>query len=127
MPGTSSFVLANSALALFSSARALHKAAAFALGLRGRVPEPARVDRLRPSRGRRTTASLTPRAWRCSRRFVGKGFLHASVFPHDGHWPRTVQSMPLYYAAHLDWFHRYLGGEASRYSPERLVRGRAFE
>ena len=49
------------------------------------------------------------------------------VFPHDGHWPRTVQSMPLYYAAHLDWFHRYLGGEASRYSPERLVRGRAFE
>jgi len=49
------------------------------------------------------------------------------VFPHDGHWPRTVQSMPLYYAAHLDWFRRYLGGEASRYSPESLVRGRAFE
>jgi dipeptidyl aminopeptidase/acylaminoacyl peptidase len=47
------------------------------------------------------------------------------VFPNDGHWPRWVNSMPLYYAAHLDWFHRYLGGEPSRYDPEMMVRGQA--
>lgn len=49
------------------------------------------------------------------------------VFPNDGHWPSHVRSMPLYYAAHLDWFHRYLGGEPSPYDPEALVRGTAFE
>jgi dipeptidyl aminopeptidase/acylaminoacyl peptidase len=49
------------------------------------------------------------------------------VFPNDGHWPSTVRSMPLYYAAHLDWFHRYLGGEPSRYDPEQMIRGTAFD
>ena len=34
--------------------------------------------------------------------------------------------MPLYYAAHLDWFHRYLGGKASPYAVEDLVSGAAF-
>ncbi|MCA9705248.1 MAG: S9 family peptidase [Myxococcales bacterium] len=48
------------------------------------------------------------------------------VFPHDGHWPSHVRSMPLYYAAHLDWFHRYLGGAASPYDLEAMIRGRAF-
>lgn len=48
------------------------------------------------------------------------------VFPNDGHWPSYVKSMPLYYAAHLDWFHRYLGGEPSPWSPQDMVRGRAF-
>ncbi len=48
------------------------------------------------------------------------------VFPNDGHWPSHVRSMPLYYAAHLDWFHRYLGGQASPYDLEALIRGRAF-
>ena len=48
------------------------------------------------------------------------------VFPDDGHWPSHVRSMPLYYAAHLDWFHRYLGGAASPYDLEAMVRGRAF-
>ncbi len=47
------------------------------------------------------------------------------VFPGDGHWPSYVRSMPLYYAAHLDWFHRYLGGEPSPYDLEAMVRGRA--
>ena len=49
------------------------------------------------------------------------------VFPDDGHWPRFVKSMPLYYAAHLDWFHRYLGGEPSAYDPVQMIRGRAFK
>lgn len=48
------------------------------------------------------------------------------VFPHDGHWPSHVRSMPLYYAAHLDWFHRYLGGKPSPYPLDALIRGRAF-
>jgi len=30
--------------------------------------------------------------------------------------------MPLYYAAHLDWFHRYLGGEPSPYDVDKLVK-----
>lgn len=49
------------------------------------------------------------------------------VFPNDGHWPSHVRSMPLYYAAHLDWFHRYLGGKPSPYDLEALVRGRAHD
>ncbi len=48
------------------------------------------------------------------------------VFPNDGHWPSHVRSMPLYYAAHLDWFHRYLGGGSSPYDIEALVEGTAF-
>ncbi len=34
------------------------------------------------------------------------------VFPNAGHWPGW-QEMMFYYAQHLDWFHRYLGGEPS--------------
>jgi len=49
------------------------------------------------------------------------------VFPNDGHWPNHVRSMPLYYAAHLDWFHRYLGGKKSPYAIDALVEGTAFE
>ncbi len=48
------------------------------------------------------------------------------VFPNDGHWPNHVRSMPLYYAAHLDWFHRYLGGKPSPYDIEALVAGTVF-
>ena len=33
------------------------------------------------------------------------------VLKYDGHWPSNLKSMPLYYNAHLDWFHRYLGAE----------------
>jgi len=49
------------------------------------------------------------------------------VFENDGHWPDRVKSMPLYYAAHLDWFHRFLGGGPSPYDVEKMVRGTAFE
>ena len=49
------------------------------------------------------------------------------VFPNDGHWPSYVGSMPLYYAAHLDWFHKYLGGAPSPYDIQQMVRGRAFK
>jgi hypothetical protein len=34
--------------------------------------------------------------------------------------------MSLYYTAHLDWFHRYLGGSAAPWDPKELVKGGAF-
>lgn len=44
------------------------------------------------------------------------------VFPNDGHWPSGVKSMPLYYNAHLDWFHKYLGGDPAPYDMEKMLR-----
>ena len=32
------------------------------------------------------------------------------VFPNAGHWPSWYE-MALYYTAHLEWFHKYLGGD----------------
>jgi dipeptidyl aminopeptidase/acylaminoacyl peptidase len=48
------------------------------------------------------------------------------VFPNAGHWP-AWHEMAIYYDAHLDWFHRYLGGGAAPYKVEDMVRGTAFE
>jgi len=47
------------------------------------------------------------------------------VFEKAGHWPSAYE-MSLYYAAHLDWFHRYLGGGASPWDPRELARGGTF-
>jgi dipeptidyl aminopeptidase/acylaminoacyl peptidase len=49
------------------------------------------------------------------------------VFEDDGHWPSGVKSMPFYYNAHLDWFHRYLGGPPAPYDMENMLRNRAFD
>lgn len=49
------------------------------------------------------------------------------VFPNDGHWPSSVKSMPLYYNAHLDWFHKYLGGEPAPYDMTKMVRNQAIK
>jgi dipeptidyl aminopeptidase/acylaminoacyl peptidase len=48
------------------------------------------------------------------------------VFKNDGHWPNAVKSMPFYYNAHLDWFHRYLGGPAAPYDMKKMLRNQAF-
>jgi dipeptidyl aminopeptidase/acylaminoacyl peptidase len=48
------------------------------------------------------------------------------VFKNDGHWPNFVKSMPLYYAAHLDWFSRWLGGGGSPWPIEKMVRNMAW-
>jgi len=48
------------------------------------------------------------------------------VFKNDGHWPNYVKSMPLYYNAHLDWFHKYLGGDPAPYDMKKMIRNRAF-
>ncbi len=49
------------------------------------------------------------------------------VFENDGHWPGGVTSMPLYYNAHLDWFHRYLGGPPAPYDMQKMWRNQAFQ
>lgn len=49
------------------------------------------------------------------------------VFKNDGHWPAGLRSMPLYYNAHLEWFHKYLGGEPAPYDTETMRRNLAFE
>jgi dipeptidyl aminopeptidase/acylaminoacyl peptidase len=49
------------------------------------------------------------------------------VFPNDGHWPSGVKSMPLYYNAHLDWFHKYLGGEPAPYDMTKMIRNQSFK
>ena len=48
------------------------------------------------------------------------------ILKNDGHWPNMVKSMPLYYDAHLDWFHRYLGGDPAPYAVEKMVKNQAF-
>ncbi len=42
------------------------------------------------------------------------------VFENGSHWPGWYD-MVLYYSAHLDWFHRYLGGAPSPYDPKALA------
>jgi len=49
------------------------------------------------------------------------------VFKNDGHWPDYLRSMPLYYNAHLYWFHKYLGGEPAPFNMEDLIRNRIFK
>ncbi len=49
------------------------------------------------------------------------------IFKNDGHWPNYVKSMPVYYNAHLEWFHKYLGGGPAPYSTEKLIRNLQFE
>ena len=49
------------------------------------------------------------------------------VFPNDGHWPSGVKSMPLYYNAHLDWFHTYLGGDPAPYDMTKMIRNQAIK
>jgi len=48
------------------------------------------------------------------------------IFKNDGHWPNVIKSMPLYYDAHLDWFHRYLGGKPAPYDVKKMVENQAF-
>lgn len=48
------------------------------------------------------------------------------VLKNDGHWPDNIKSMPLYYDAHLDWFHKYLGGDPAPYDVEKLIKNQVF-
>jgi dipeptidyl aminopeptidase/acylaminoacyl peptidase len=44
------------------------------------------------------------------------------IFDNDGHWPSGLKSMPLYYNAHLEWFHKYLGGTPAPWDSKKMVR-----
>lgn len=47
------------------------------------------------------------------------------VYPGAGHWPGWKE-MAFYYNAHLDWFHKWLGGGAAPWDVEEMARNRAF-
>jgi dipeptidyl aminopeptidase/acylaminoacyl peptidase len=49
------------------------------------------------------------------------------IFENDGHWPSHLKSMPLYYNAHLEWFHKYLGGEPAPWDSKKMVTNTVFE
>ncbi len=49
------------------------------------------------------------------------------IFKNDGHHPDFVKSMPLYYNAHLEWFHKYLGGAPAPYNSKDLVKNIVFK
>ncbi|MBK5260073.1 MAG: S9 family peptidase [Thermoanaerobaculia bacterium] len=48
------------------------------------------------------------------------------IFPEAGHWP-AWNEMAFYYTAHLDWFHKYLGGSASPWTPDDYLRNQVFD
>ncbi len=48
------------------------------------------------------------------------------IFKNDGHWPSYFHSMPLYYNAHLEWFHKYLGGAPAPWNSKEMVRNLIF-
>ncbi|MEW6746744.1 MAG: S9 family peptidase [Planctomycetota bacterium] len=43
------------------------------------------------------------------------------VFERAGHWPAWYE-MAIYYNAHLEWFHRYLGGAPAPWDTEKMAR-----
>ncbi len=47
------------------------------------------------------------------------------TYPNSGHWPSWYE-MAFYYVVHLDWFHRYLGGEPPPWDPVAFLRNQVF-
>jgi len=48
------------------------------------------------------------------------------IFSNAGHWPSWYE-MGLYYTAHLDWFHKYLGGGGPPWTAEQFMRNAVFD
>jgi len=48
------------------------------------------------------------------------------VYSEAGHWPSWYE-MVLYYTAHLDWFHKYLGGGEPPWTTEQFLRNAVFD
>ena len=48
------------------------------------------------------------------------------VFSESGHWPSWYE-MALYYTAHLEWFHQYLGGGAPPWPTQAFLRNAVFD
>jgi dipeptidyl aminopeptidase/acylaminoacyl peptidase len=48
------------------------------------------------------------------------------VYENAGHWPSWYE-MALYYTAHLEWFHQWLGGGAPPWTSEQFLRNEVFD
>jgi dipeptidyl aminopeptidase/acylaminoacyl peptidase len=48
------------------------------------------------------------------------------IYSDAGHWPSSYE-MALYYTAHLEWFNKYLGGEAPPWTTEQFLRNGVFD
>jgi dipeptidyl aminopeptidase/acylaminoacyl peptidase len=48
------------------------------------------------------------------------------VYSNAGHWPSWYE-MALYYTAHLEWFHKYLGGDPPPWTSEQFLRNAVFD
>ncbi len=48
------------------------------------------------------------------------------IYRNAGHWPSWYE-MALYYTAHLEWFNKYLGGEAPPWTTEAFLRNAVFD
>jgi dipeptidyl aminopeptidase/acylaminoacyl peptidase len=48
------------------------------------------------------------------------------IFSNAGHWPSWYE-MGLYYTAHLEWFHKYLGGGGPAWTTEQFLRNSVFD
>ena len=48
------------------------------------------------------------------------------VYADAGHWPSWYE-MALYYTAHLEWFQKYLGGDAPPWATEQFLRNAVFD
>jgi dipeptidyl aminopeptidase/acylaminoacyl peptidase len=48
------------------------------------------------------------------------------IYSNAGHWPSWYE-MALYYTAHLEWFHQYLGGDAPSWSTEQFLRNSVYD
>ncbi len=48
------------------------------------------------------------------------------IYSNAGHWPSWYE-MALYYTAHLEWFHQYLGGGEAPWTAEKFLRNDVFD
>jgi dipeptidyl aminopeptidase/acylaminoacyl peptidase len=48
------------------------------------------------------------------------------IYSNAGHWPSWYE-MALYYTAHLEWFHQYLGGDGPPWTTEQFLRNNVFD
>jgi dipeptidyl aminopeptidase/acylaminoacyl peptidase len=48
------------------------------------------------------------------------------IYSNAGHWPSWYE-MALYYTAHLEWFHKYLGGGAPPWTTDDFLRNNVFD
>jgi dipeptidyl aminopeptidase/acylaminoacyl peptidase len=48
------------------------------------------------------------------------------IYSEAGHWPSWYE-MALYYTAHVEWFHKYLGGEPAPWTTEQFLRNAVFD